>query len=280
MADTVTLPGTGAVIASDEVTDGTLGTVQVQYVKLMDGDLNSTTKFGLTTPLQIQGKQAALTSGTITTSTSTVTNTSATGYNVATVGITGTYAGVTFVFEGSPDGTNFFTLVGSRTDTGIAETGGTTLTNTTRAWDVQVGAWTQFRVRATAYTSGTATILMSLQTMAVEPVPTVVQGPNSGSAVSWYFNYAPSTTATLTNVSGSASNVTLLASNTSARVRTAYNDSTAVLYLKFGATASTTSYTVQIPPNGYYEFPQPLYNGIVDGIWSAANGAVRLTEET
>jgi len=280
MADTVTLPGTGAVVATDEVTDGTLGTVQVQYVKIMDGDLNGTTKYGQTNPLQIQGKQSALTSGTITTSTSTVTNTSATGYNVATVGITGTYAGVTFVFEGSPDGTNFFTLVGSRTDTGIAETGGTLLTNTTRAWDVQVGAWTQFRVRATAYTSGTATILMSLQTMAIEPVPTVVQGPNSGSTVAWYVNTAPSTTATLTNVSGSASSVSLLASNTSARARTAFNDSTATLHLKFGTTASTTSFTVAIPPNGYYEFPQPIYNGAVDGIWDAANGAVRLTEIT
>ena len=44
MADTVVLPGTGAVVATDEVTDGTLGTVQVQYVKLMGGALNATTK--------------------------------------------------------------------------------------------------------------------------------------------------------------------------------------------------------------------------------------------
>jgi hypothetical protein len=146
MADTVTLPGTGAVVATDEVTDGTLGTVQVQYVKIMDGDLNSTTKFGATNPLPVRA-----------------------------------------------------------------------------------------------------------------------------------FGNA---TATLTNVSGSATSVSLLASNANARVRTAYNDSTAILYLKFGTTASTTSYTLQIPPNGYFEFPQPLYTGAVDGIWSAANGAVRLTEQT
>lgn len=47
MADNVTLPGGGAVVATDEVTDGTLGTVQVQYMKLMDGAINGTNKAGI-----------------------------------------------------------------------------------------------------------------------------------------------------------------------------------------------------------------------------------------
>lgn len=48
MADNVDItPGTGKTIATDEVTDGTLGTVQVQYVKLMDGALNGTSKAGV-----------------------------------------------------------------------------------------------------------------------------------------------------------------------------------------------------------------------------------------
>lgn len=85
------------------------------------------------------------------------------------------------------------------------------------------------------------------------------------------------TTATLANVASSASNVTLFASAGSTNARTVYNDSTAVLYLKFGATASTTSYTVQIAAGGYYEFPQPVYAGQVDGIWASANGAARVT---
>jgi hypothetical protein len=125
----------------------------------------------------VQGQQSTLQSGTITTATSTVTNTGATNYNLATIAVTGTYAGVTAVFEGSPDGTNWFAIQGQQTDTGAAGTGFTTLTNTTRAWDVFIGAWTQIRVRATAWTSGTATILISMQTMPTEPVPTVVQGP-------------------------------------------------------------------------------------------------------
>jgi hypothetical protein len=85
------------------------------------------------------------------------------------------------------------------------------------------------------------------------------------------------TTATLANVASSATNVTLFAAASSTNARTIYNDSTAVLYVKFGATATTGSYTVQIAAGGYYEFPQPLYAGQVDGIWASANGNARLT---
>lgn len=61
--------------------------------------------------------------------------------------------------------------------------------------------------------------------------------------------------------------------------RTVYNDSTATLYLLFGAGASTTNYTVQIGPGGYYEFPcaNGMYCGEVDGVWSAVNGSARVT---
>lgn len=85
-------------------------------------------------------------------------------------------------------------------------------------------------------------------------------------------------TATLANVSSSASSVTLFSANGGARARAIYNDSTAVLYVKFGATASATSYTVQMEADAYYEFPQPLYGGRVDGIWASANGSARTTE--
>lgn len=44
MADNVAVTaGTGTTIAADEVTEGTLGTVKVQVVKLMDGTINGTT---------------------------------------------------------------------------------------------------------------------------------------------------------------------------------------------------------------------------------------------
>ena len=82
----------------------------------------------------------------------------------------------------------------------------------------------------------------------------------------------------LANVASSASNVTIMAASEARRAAAVYNDSAAILYLKFGATATTSSFTVEIPSQGYYEFPQPCYSGIVDGIWSAADGAARVTE--
>lgn len=45
MADNVAVTaGSGTTVAADEVVDGTLGTVKVQFVKLMDGTLDGTTK--------------------------------------------------------------------------------------------------------------------------------------------------------------------------------------------------------------------------------------------
>lgn len=86
-------------------------------------------------------------------------------------------------------------------------------------------------------------------------------------------------TATLSNVSGSASSVNLLASNANRDGATIYNDSTAVLYVKLGSTASTSSFTVKVAAGGYYELPFG-YTGTIDGIWSAANGSARVTEFT
>ena len=85
--------------------------------------------------------------------------------------------------------------------------------------------------------------------------------------------------ASLTNVNDTASSTSLLASNSARKGAIVYNDSTTILYLKYGTTASTTSFTVKIPPDSYWEMPNPIYTGAIDGIWSAdASGAARITE--
>lgn len=91
---------------------------------------------------------------------------------------------------------------------------------------------------------------------------------------------AVASAATLSNVASSATNVTLLASNSSRKGATIFNDSTQVLYVKFGATASATSFTYYVFPSQTMEFPAPIYQGIVDGLWASANGNARLTEIT
>lgn len=88
-------------------------------------------------------------------------------------------------------------------------------------------------------------------------------------------------TAMLSNVSGSASSVTLLAANSARKGAVIHNDSTAILYLKFGATASATSFTYKLNGGETWESNiSPLYVGVIDGIWASATGAARVTELT
>jgi hypothetical protein len=86
-------------------------------------------------------------------------------------------------------------------------------------------------------------------------------------------------TGTLANVASSATSVTVLASNAARLGATIHNDSTEILYVKFGTTASATSYTVKMVADAYYEVPFG-YTGRIDGIWANANGNARVTELT
>jgi hypothetical protein len=80
-------------------------------------------------------------------------------------------------------------------------------------------------------------------------------------------------------VNSNTSSIVILASNANRLGATLYNDSTQVAYVKLGVTASTTSYTIQMLPNSYYEVPFN-YTGEIDAIWPVANGAMRYTELT
>lgn len=89
---------------------------------------------------------------------------------------------------------------------------------------------------------------------------------------------ARAATSTVTSVNDTASNTTLLSANANRLGATIYNDSTVALYLKLGATASLTSFTVKMAAGSYYEVPFG-YTGIIDGIWASdASGAARIVE--
>lgn len=87
-------------------------------------------------------------------------------------------------------------------------------------------------------------------------------------------------TASITSVNDNNVNQNLLLANTKRKGVWFYNDSTADLYLKMGANASTTSFSYKIPAGGFFEMPtSPTYQGQIDGVWSAdSTGAVRITE--
>jgi hypothetical protein len=117
----------------------------------------------------------------------------------------------------------------------------------------------------TALTAGNTTMANSLPvTMASDQTPKVTS------------------TVTKTSVAAATSDTAILASNSSRKGAKFYNDSTAICYLSEGSgAASTSSYTVQIPANGFYEMPpEPLVTVAYRAIWSAANGNLRVTENT
>lgn len=85
-------------------------------------------------------------------------------------------------------------------------------------------------------------------------------------------------TTAVTAVNDAAISTTLLSANAARTGATVHNDSTVALYLKLGATASTTSFTVKMAADSYYEVPYG-YTGVIDGIWASdASGAARITE--
>lgn len=85
--------------------------------------------------------------------------------------------------------------------------------------------------------------------------------------------------ATTSAVASAATSTQLLASNASRKGVLISNTDANVLRVKYGATASATSFAVAIAANGYWEMPQPIYTGVIEGIWDADGaGSAIITE--
>lgn len=91
----------------------------------------------------------------------------------------------------------------------------------------------------------------------------------------------PNVGSTVTNVAGTnLVSTVLLAANASRKGAILYNDSSNACFVKFGATASSTSFTIKLTSQTFYELIKG-YTGVVEGIWqNSANGAMRITEFT
>lgn len=90
-----------------------------------------------------------------------------------------------------------------------------------------------------------------------------------------------SSISTITSVASSATNVILLASNSSRKGAVLYNNSTQICYMKLGVTASNTSFTIAMNPGStFIDDGNPIYTGEIDGIWVSSNGSMLVTEFT
>jgi len=123
----------------------------------------------------VAGASYPVGSGTITTATSTVTSADIGRAGNVTVYIYGTYAGVNVTFEISPDNTNWFPVAMTREDTATSESAtGVLASNTIRAWTMGAPGLNYLRVRATAWTSGTAQVRIVAGTLPIEPMVSIL----------------------------------------------------------------------------------------------------------
>lgn len=89
---------------------------------------------------------------------------------------------------------------------------------------------------------------------------------------------AAAATSALTNVAAAAVSATALSANANRLGMTFINDADKPCYLKYGTTASATSFTRKLFPGEQWE-PAVNYTGRVDVIWDAApTGSLRVTE--
>jgi hypothetical protein len=88
----------------------------------------------------------------------------------------------------------------------------------------------------------------------------------------------PGDTATVIEVGSSTSSEKFLDPNNNRVGFMVFNDSTSILYIKYGEDAASDSYTVKVAAGGYFENSFPSYRGPVYGVWSAENGHAYVTE--
>lgn len=257
----------GDTIASDDI-----GGVKYQRVKLIHGaDGSNAGDVQLTAGLPIVGSNATRVTGAWTSATAgnTTIVLPVTGFSsvVITMSTTSTITGGAVAFEGSDDGgSNYKFAVSTQLTNSPVVHNTWNIAVADLAWFAQVAGFTHVRLRLSTVITGTGTSSVALIGCALPA------GMNTNPGV------PRAAVSTLSNVSSSATNVTLLALKDTRVGVLLVNDSTANLFLKYGATASSTSYTVKIGSGGYWEMPQPIWAGQVDGIWDAANGAARITE--
>ena len=86
-------------------------------------------------------------------------------------------------------------------------------------------------------------------------------------------------TATVTQVASSTTSAQALASNAARKGAAIYNDTAVAAYVKFGTTASTTSFTVKLPAGTVYDLGSTeIYTGRVDVVLASGTGNVYATE--
>lgn len=176
MADNVNIKDFGGVsvpVMTDEVTDGTLGTAQVQYAKIMDGTLNSSNKLIITTTGRAQISAVdddVSATGNITTqnlvpagvaTAGSAVELTLTGHGTATVQVTGTYTGA-LSMQITTDGTNWVTSgYAALWNMNTGALSSTIPSAATGIWQFDVAGHVKTRITGLAGMGGTAVVTIN-----------------------------------------------------------------------------------------------------------------------
>ena len=256
-----------------------------------DGDLN-TLNMDEEGRLKVASKPAsyAATVGNVTSATSTVVVNTERFSNLM-IHCAGTFAGANCTFEGSLNSTNgtdgnWFAVQAIRSNANTIETTtGVLGAAPAYAWELSVNAMKWFRIRATAWTSGTQTWTMIPGTYATEPIPgaqisgtqpvsgTVTATVTGGTVLpvtptTLFTNSAATTNATLVkNTAGTLWSIAVSNTNAAARFLKLFNLTTAPT-----VGTSVPVFTVAIPSGGTV-----LVNGGSNGIRFATGISLAIT---
>lgn len=170
MSDNVQItPGTGATIGTDEVTDSTLGTVQIQYTKLMDGTLNGTNKSVIDQHGNLGAKEKpAITTGVFNGSGQSLIDDNTFFCNYRRVGLSASAFVGTLTFYTSQDGVNWFAA--SSFDGQITGPIPISYASPSKNTYIFITASAYFKVACTAYTSGSLNVVIEQGANSVYPM--------------------------------------------------------------------------------------------------------------
>lgn len=157
MADDVTLPGSGAVIATDDVSGR-----QVQLVKPVFGADGSATMVSGANPLPVIQPTYQVLTGTASSVAVTIAQFDVTGYTSIVVNATGTFSG-SIRLEGSLDGSTWTVANVGVVSSGMPmnNLGGTTAIFGAGTWMAGI-TYRYYRINCTSYTSGSLSVAVGL----------------------------------------------------------------------------------------------------------------------
>lgn len=115
------------------------------------------------------------------------------------------------------------------------------------------------------WTTGSVTVTNTVNVNVLNTITASISGTVTNKPLA-------ATTTIVSSANASVTNYTLLATNSNRCLATFYKNGSGICYLKLGAVASATSYTVQLKADSYYELPTD-YTGRVDIIFSTAAAA-------